>query len=135
MMKSAPDETEKGLAPLSMRRDVMREATQLECRNALAAANHALPTLARLGTPQVALRSSHRLSDKRYSALRGPEEALVMVAIPDTISPEAARGGKEKVPATLEWARAFMAEASPHLGALCCFMFLTGTRVSDALWR
>lgn len=40
---------------------------------------------------------------------------------------------KEKVPATLEWVKAFMAESSPHLGALCCFMFLTGTRVSDAL--
>lgn len=40
---------------------------------------------------------------------------------------------KEKTPATWEWIKAFMAVANPHLGALACFMFLTGTRVSDAL--
>jgi integrase len=39
----------------------------------------------------------------------------------------------EKVPATLDWVKAFMAHASPHLAALCCFLFLTGTRISDAL--
>ena len=40
---------------------------------------------------------------------------------------------KEKTPATWEWIQAFMAAANPHLGALACFMFLTGTRISDAL--
>lgn len=40
---------------------------------------------------------------------------------------------KEKTPATWDWIRAFMAAANPHLGALACFMYLTGTRVSDAL--
>jgi len=41
-------------------------------------------------------------------------------------------------PATWEWVQAFMAAASPHLGALACFMFLTGARISEALavcWR
>lgn len=36
-------------------------------------------------------------------------------------------------PATWEWIQAFMAHSSPHLGALACFMFLTGARVSEAL--
>ena len=39
----------------------------------------------------------------------------------------------EREPVTLEWCKAFMAHSSPHLGALCCFMFLTGARVSEAL--
>ena len=39
---------------------------------------------------------------------------------------------REKEPATWEWVEAFMANASPHLGALACFMFLTGARVSEA---
>lgn len=39
----------------------------------------------------------------------------------------------ERVPATWEWVKAFMAHSSPHLGALCCFMFLTGARISEAL--
>lgn len=45
---------------------------------------------------------------------------------------------KPKTPATWEWVEQFMAVASPHLGALACFMFLTGARISDALdvrWR
>lgn len=43
-----------------------------------------------------------------------------------------------KEPATEEWLEAFMAHASPHLGALACFMFATGARISEALnvaWR
>lgn len=36
-------------------------------------------------------------------------------------------------PATWAWVQAFMAHASPHLGALCCFMFMTGARISEAL--
>lgn len=43
-----------------------------------------------------------------------------------------------KEPATWDWVQAFMAHANPHLGALCCFMFLTGARVSEAInvcWR
>lgn len=45
---------------------------------------------------------------------------------------------KVKTPATWEWVQAFMAHSSPHLGALACFMFLTGARISEALalqWR
>lgn len=40
---------------------------------------------------------------------------------------------KERTPATWEWVQAFMAYSSPHLGALACFMFLTGARISEAL--
>lgn len=39
----------------------------------------------------------------------------------------------EKTPATWEWVQAFMKVAPPHLGALACFMFLTGARISEAL--
>lgn len=44
----------------------------------------------------------------------------------------------ERTPVTKEWVSAFMANASPHLGALACFMFGTGARISEALdvrWR
>ena len=40
---------------------------------------------------------------------------------------------KEKEPATWEWVESFMASANPHLGALACFMILTGARVGEAL--
>jgi integrase len=40
---------------------------------------------------------------------------------------------KVKEPADLQWVKAFMAEASPHLGALALFMFLTGCRPGEAL--
>ena len=40
---------------------------------------------------------------------------------------------REKEPATWEWIQAFMAHANPHLGALSCFMFLTGARITEAL--
>jgi integrase len=40
---------------------------------------------------------------------------------------------KVKEPATLEWVKAFMAEASPHLGAYALFMYLTGARPGEAL--
>ncbi len=39
----------------------------------------------------------------------------------------------EKIPATWTWVEAFMSASSPHLGALACFMFLTGARISEAL--
>lgn len=45
---------------------------------------------------------------------------------------------RTKEPATWEWVQSFMAHSSPHLGALACFMFLTGARISEALnvcWR
>ncbi|MFC3072409.1 tyrosine-type recombinase/integrase [Shinella pollutisoli] len=45
---------------------------------------------------------------------------------------------KKKTPATWGWVQDFMAHANAHLGALCCFMFLTGARVGEAvevLWR
>lgn len=38
-----------------------------------------------------------------------------------------------KRPATAEWAAAFAAAASPHMGALCLFMLGTGARISEAL--
>lgn len=37
-----------------------------------------------------------------------------------------------KQPATRQWAEAFAAHASPHLGALCLFMFGTGARLGEA---
>jgi integrase len=40
---------------------------------------------------------------------------------------------KIKKPATLEWVQAFQKHASPQLGGLALFMFLTGARVSEAL--
>lgn len=40
---------------------------------------------------------------------------------------------KEKPHATLEWVQAFMATASPALGAYALFMFLTGARPSEGL--
>lgn len=40
---------------------------------------------------------------------------------------------KRKEPATWEWVEAFMSVASPHMAAMCCFMFLTGARISEAL--
>jgi integrase len=40
---------------------------------------------------------------------------------------------KSKIPATLEWCQALMTKASPHVGALALFMFLTGARISEAL--
>jgi integrase len=40
---------------------------------------------------------------------------------------------KEKRPATWNWVQEFMSNSSPHLGALACFMFLTGARISEAL--
>lgn len=38
-----------------------------------------------------------------------------------------------KTPAKLEWVMAFAAEASPHLGALCIFMFSNGARLGEAV--
>lgn len=40
---------------------------------------------------------------------------------------------KRKKPITWAWIQTFMAHANPHLGALACFMFLTGARVSEAI--
>lgn len=40
---------------------------------------------------------------------------------------------KTKEPATWDWIKAFMARASPHLGALACFMFMTGARVGESV--
>jgi integrase len=40
---------------------------------------------------------------------------------------------KVKDIATLEWVNAFRIEASPHVGALALFMYLTGARVGEAL--
>jgi integrase len=40
---------------------------------------------------------------------------------------------KVKEPATLEWVDKFRAEASPHLGAMVLFMYLTGARPGEAI--
>jgi integrase len=40
---------------------------------------------------------------------------------------------KVKTPTTLQWVKAFQAEAPLHLGAYALFMFLTGCRPSEAL--
>lgn len=45
---------------------------------------------------------------------------------------------KKKTPATWEWVQTFMEHANTHLGALCCFMFMTGARIGEAvevLWE
>lgn len=39
---------------------------------------------------------------------------------------------KTKTPASVEWVKAFAAAASPHLGAVCLFMFGTGARIVEA---
>ena len=40
---------------------------------------------------------------------------------------------KKKEPASLEWVQAFVASATtPHIGAMCLFMYLTGARVGEA---
>lgn len=38
-----------------------------------------------------------------------------------------------KKPVTWSWVSTFMAHANPHLGALACFMFMTGARVTEAI--
>jgi integrase len=40
---------------------------------------------------------------------------------------------REKIPVTLEWLDAFVAEASPNLGAFALFMYYTGARPSEAV--
>jgi integrase len=40
---------------------------------------------------------------------------------------------KVKTPVDWKWISAFMAAANQHLGALACFMFLTGARISEAI--
>lgn len=40
---------------------------------------------------------------------------------------------KEKTPATWEWISTFMDAAPPAIGALACFLFLTGARISEAI--
>lgn len=40
---------------------------------------------------------------------------------------------KVKRPVTWAWVQSFMEAANPHLGALACFMFMTGARISEAL--
>jgi integrase len=40
---------------------------------------------------------------------------------------------KIKQPVTLAWVNAFVAASSPHLGALCVFMFGTGARIGEAV--
>jgi integrase len=40
---------------------------------------------------------------------------------------------KTKQPVTLEWVEAFAEQASPHLSALCFFMFGTGARIGEAV--
>lgn len=45
-----------------------------------------------------------------------------------------AKQRKVREPVTWEWVQAFMAAANkPNLAALCCFMYLTGARISQAL--
>ena len=41
--------------------------------------------------------------------------------------------GKVKDPATLEWIDKFRQEASPHVGAVALFMYLTGARIGEAV--
>jgi integrase len=40
---------------------------------------------------------------------------------------------KIKEPATVEWVKAFVANANPNIGAMCMFMFMTGARIGEAV--
>jgi integrase len=40
---------------------------------------------------------------------------------------------REKRPASWTWVEGFMSASGPRLGALACFMFLTGARISESL--
>lgn len=40
---------------------------------------------------------------------------------------------RHKPHATWQWVQAFMSSANPNLGALACFLFLTGARISEAV--
>ena len=40
---------------------------------------------------------------------------------------------KEKIPATMDWVKTFMAASKTHLGAYALFMFLTGCRPGEAV--
>lgn len=40
---------------------------------------------------------------------------------------------KVKTPVDWAWVQDFMAVANPHIAALCCFMFLTGARITEAI--
>ena len=40
---------------------------------------------------------------------------------------------KAKEPASWTWVQAFMSSSAPRLGALACFMFMTGARITESL--
>ena len=105
--------------------------------------NHWRNTLLRDITPGAIKQSAIKLYPAAKGATRNRQVIVPTQAI---INHAAALGWGVKVsverfkiearvkqPATAEWVEAFAAHASPHLGALCLFMFGTGARIGEAV--
>lgn len=99
-------------------------------------------------TPEMIRQSASKLYPSATNATRNRQ---VIVPTQATINFAAALGWctaikvkrfpvdpKTKTPVTLEWCLSFADQASPHLGALCMFMYGTAARVGQACamrWR
>lgn len=104
--------------------------------------DHWQDTLVRAITPGAVRQSCHTLYPDASAATWNrqvivPTQAIINHAAESGLCPKISIARfkvpkVEKTPATWGWVRAFMAHANPHLGALACFMFLTGARISEA---
>jgi integrase len=105
--------------------------------------NHWQDTPIREITPGGIRQSAIKLLPKAKGATRNrqvivPTQAIINHAASlDWCSPIRVKrfdvDAKTKQPATEAWVEAFAAHASPHLGALCYFMFGTGARIGEAV--
>lgn len=105
--------------------------------------NHWQDTLIREITPGAVRQSAIKLYPTAKGATRNrqvivPTQAIINHAASlDWCSPIRVKRfdieAKTKQPASQEWVSAFAAHASPHLGALCYFMFGTGARIGEAI--
>ena len=105
--------------------------------------NHWQDTLIREITPGAVRQSAIKLYPKAKGATRNrqvivPTQAIINHAASlDWCSPIRVKRfdiePKTKQPATQDWVRQFAEAASPHLGALCYFMFGTGARIGEAI--
>jgi integrase len=105
--------------------------------------NHWQDTLIREITPGAVRQPAIKLYPKAKGATRNrqaivPTQAIINHAASlDWCSPIRVKRfdieAKTKQPATEAWVAAFAAHASPHLGALCYFMFGTGARIGEAV--
>ena len=91
--------------------------------------------------------SIHEMAKKLYPNATGASLNRMGVAIAQAVINHSAKSklclpirverykidAKIKDPATLEWVEKFREHASPHVGALALFMYLTGARVGEAL--